>query len=129
MNSVIVETFQKIFEAIPLKEPRYGPIFRGWIENSSFGYKIYLRITNRHINGKQVKSIDIANVEVEESKQNQGVFSSILFACEEEAKRRKCFVFIESILNPIFMLSLKKKGYAPVENLENCLYKDFINVS
>lgn len=128
MNSYVAKAFQKILEAIPLKEPQYGPIFRGWIESKEFGYQIYLRITNRHINGEQVKSIDIANVEVEESRQNQGVFSAILFACEEEAKRRKCFVFVESILNPILMQSLKNKGYASVENLENCLYKDFVNV-
>jgi len=127
MNNQVFSGIKNILESVPIKTPKFGPILRGWFENESLGYKLYLRITLRYINGKKRTSIDIASIDVSPDKQRKGVFSSILKACEVDATRRNCCVYVESILNPIIMDKLKGLGYNEVEGLPQCLFKDFSN--
>lgn len=128
MNNQVYESIEKVFKAIPTEPPKFGPVFRGWIENDSLGYKLYLRITKRLLAGKYRTSVDFASVEVSPEKQRNGVFSALILACEHEADRRKGCVFVESILNTIIMEKLLKEGYSEVEGLPNCLFKDLSNV-
>lgn len=127
MNEQVYKTVKTLFEAIPMSAPKAGPIFRGWLENEKLGYKVYLRITHRYLGGDKRLSVEIGSVEVQPEFEGKGVFSSILKACEDEAVRRNCCAYVESILNPIILNKLKREGYIQVEGLPDCRFKDFAN--
>lgn len=126
-NQIIQDRFEGLFKALPQQKPRFGPVFRGWLENEKDGYKVYLRITTRHINGQRRESIDLATIEVLPEFQRRGIFSAILAACESEAKRRGAVVFVESVLNDIVVDKLLKEGYSKVEALPDCFWKEVNN--
>lgn len=124
-NQIIQDRFEALFKALPREKPRFGPVFRGWFENDKNGYKVYMRITRRFINGQQRDSVDLASIEVLPEFQRRGIFSAILAACENEAYSRGAVVFVESVLNKIVIDKLLKEGYCEVADLPNCFWKEF----
>jgi GNAT superfamily N-acetyltransferase len=123
-NQLIQDRFEAIFQALPKEKPKFGPIFRGWLENEKEGYKVYIRITNRFINSQLRECVDLSNIEVLPEFQNTGIFSSILSACENEAKNRNAVVFVESVLNDIVANKLIKEGYNKADVTPDCYWKD-----
>jgi ribosomal protein S18 acetylase RimI-like enzyme len=128
-NQAIQDRFETLFKALPREKPRFGPVFRGWLENYKDGYKVYLRITRRYINGQQRDSVDLANIEVLPEFQRRGIFSAILAACENEAQSRDAVVFVESVLNKIVVDKLVKEGYHELTDLPNCFWKEANSVT
>lgn len=128
-NQIIQDRFETLFKALPGEKPRFGPVFRGWLENDKDGYKVYLRITRRHINGQQRDSIDLATIEVLPEFQRRGIFSAILAACENEARSRGAVVFVESVLSKIVVDKLLREGYHEVADLPNCFWKEVNSAS
>lgn len=128
-NKTIQDRFETLLKATPREKPRFGPVFRGWLENDKDGYKVYLRITRRYINGQQRDSVDLATIEVLPEFQRKGIFSAILAACENEARSRGAVVFVESVLSKIVVDKLLKEGYHKVVDLPNCFWKEVNSAS
>ena len=127
-NQAIQDQFETLFKALPREKPKFGPVFRGWFENEKDGYRVYLRITRRYINGQQRDSVDLATIEVLPEFQRRGIFSAILAACENEAHSRGAIVFVESVLNKVVVDKLFKEGYNEAANLPNCFWKEMNSV-
>lgn len=83
-----------------------------WLEDDDM--KVYVR-KGRHILGtgqNAVITLDIATVEVNEGKQNQGIWTNFLYHAHEMNPWDA--TYIENILNPILSVSLVKNGWIPV---------------
>lgn len=79
----------------------------------------YIRITKRHIEGKKVDTIDIANVTViDENKHGTGIFKSFLKTVESLSIKNNKTVFVESVLSPFLIRKLPEYGYSKVQNSE-----------
>lgn len=128
-NQPIQDRFEALFKALPREKPKFGPVFRGWFENDEDGYKVYLRITKRHINGQRRDSVDLATIEVLPEFQGKGIFSAILAACENEARSRGAVVFVESVLSNIVVDKLLKEGYHELIDSPNCFWKEVNSAS
>ncbi len=75
----------------------------------------YVRQTIRRYNAKDVNTLEIGNVTVEEEKQRQGEFSRFLEAFIELAKERKRAVLVECVHNPHLAKYLLRKGFDAID--------------
>jgi len=73
--------------------------------------KVFVRVTQRAINGALRPTIDVATIEIDEEHQNTGVFKQVLFAVEQVAQQHNRCVFVENVLNEILVAPLQKYGY------------------
>jgi len=82
-----------------------------WIKDDSMS--VYVRKGTRYLNKHLSKTLDIASVEVEENKRNQGVWTEFL----KEAHKINPYqaTFIENVLNPVLEKSLVKNGWKVVD--------------
>ena len=76
----------------------------------------YVRVTKRYIEGEMVKTLEIANVSVDEDLQGRGIFKKFLQIIETLAKKYERMVYIESVLNDILINKLPSYGYTQLEN-------------
>lgn len=93
----------------------------GWFFNSE-EQEVYLRANaKRSIDGKLVTFVDIANIKTEEQNQKKGAFTKFLDFLES----LKVNIYIESILNPVLIPFLIKRGFKKDERegYNNCYYK------
>jgi hypothetical protein len=94
-----------------------------WFYFKEYHLNIYIRITNRYINGKFVNIIDLSTIEIEESFRNKGYFTKFLIYVELIATEYNRLIYVESILNSILMDFLLNRGYL-VANMDTySLYK------
>lgn len=83
-----------------------------WIEHPNI--RIYVRKAVRHLPGipHVLNVLDIANVSVIEEMQRKGTFKDWLTEAEEVAVQYEMgAIYIESVLNPILLEFLGKRGY------------------
>ena len=80
-----------------------------WISERNI--KVYVRKSMRYIPWTLVPCLDLANVEVTESKRGQGIFTAFLSKFETEAAKLKRIVYVESILEPRLEKFLLARGY------------------
>lgn len=73
--------------------------------------KVFVRVTQRAINGALRPTIDLATIEIDEEHQNTGVFKQVLSAVEQVAQQHNRCVFVENVLNEILLAPLQKYGY------------------
>jgi len=72
---------------------------------------IYIRLSYRAVDGKLIRALDFANIQIKDNWQNKGVFTAIRKKYEPEYN-----IFIESIMNELFYASLLKDGYTVMQN-------------
>lgn len=86
--------------------------------------EVYVRRSNRVIDGNLVSCLDIASVEVRENRRGQGLFKAFLHRFEVEAAKMNRRVFVESILEPRLLQFLLKQNYILIPNsIPPCVYK------
>ena len=86
-----------------------------WISENHI--TIYVRKSNRLIEGKMTECLDLATVEVDEDERGKGIFTTFLHRFEQEAKKLNRVVFVENIMNPCLESYLvKKQGYTLIPN-------------
>lgn len=98
---------------------------REWFSFDDFKLKVYLRITDRYLDGEPKSTIEIATVEVDREYQSQGYFTLFLNEIEKLAEKYERFVYIESIQRGNFLNFLKKRGYKPMTLDRRSLAKEF----
>lgn len=121
------ESLTKQLEALFSKPTGYGFNIRTWLEFEKIELKVYLRITQRHIEGKIENTLDLSSVEVGEDYQKKGYFSVLLDVFEQVANNQRRYVYVESVLNPVLEAKLLKSGYTRLPELPDCFYKGFKN--
>ncbi|MGF6465264.1 N-acetylglutamate synthase-like GNAT family acetyltransferase [Paraburkholderia youngii] len=78
---------------------------------------MYLRQSTLVLEGESRCGLEIANVGVREQYRRQGVLSSAICIVEEAAARMGLgFVFVESILNPVLVPALERRGFTIVRH-------------
>jgi hypothetical protein len=86
--------------------------------------QVYVRRSNRHIDGNLVSCLDIASVEVNEDRRGQGMFKAFLNRFEKAAALMNREVFVESILEPRLLQFLLKRNYTLIPNsIPPCVHK------
>lgn len=93
-----------------------------WIRERDI--KVYVRRSNRIIDGNLVSCLDIASVEINERRRGQGIFKAFLNRVEKAAASMNREVFVESILEPRLLQFLLKRDYTLVPNsIPPCVHK------
>ena len=83
-----------------------------WLDDNQL--KVYVRITERYLDGERLPSIDIANVEVVRELRGNGIFAGVLADIEQIAQDTGRIVYVESILEPRLERFLQQRGYEEV---------------
>lgn len=95
-----------------------------WIKLPDFYMVIYVRVSKRVIEGKQVITLDLANFEIQEDHQRKGLFTEFLEQTEKYAKNANMCVFIECVHNEHLRAFLTRKGYKDDGVIDNfCFYR------
>lgn len=81
--------------------------------------KIYVRQSKRFYNGKLIDCFDIASIEIDEEYRGRGFFKLFLNKFIETYPNKN--IFVESILNPKFLVYLKNYGFIEHNGVENNL--------
>jgi hypothetical protein len=81
----------------------------------------YVRITKRYKDGEFVQTMEIANVQVENTR--QGTFTKWLQAWEKVAREFGRVVRIESVHNEHLRAFLERRGYIPDPNDPDSFYQ------
>jgi GNAT superfamily N-acetyltransferase len=79
-----------------------------WISGDKMS--VYVRNARHALGGALVHCFDIANIKVDEGWQNTGIFTQWLDYVESSVKGVDA-IYVESILNPILVPFLEKRGY------------------
>ena len=79
---------------------------------------VYVRKSKRYINSQMFPFLDIGTVTVDAKHRHRGIFTAFLDRFENEARKLKRGVYIESILNPRLYQFLLKIGYIPVPGID-----------
>jgi hypothetical protein len=94
--------------------------FNHWFEMQSM--QVYLRMSQRSLEGKIRPTLDIANIEVRELYQGQGIFSEFLMGMELLAGKYGKAIYVENVGNPILQRFLIKRGYIQQGDMLPCFY-------
>lgn len=97
---------------------------RAWL-NFDFG-EVYVRnALRRSPDAKFVRTLDIANINVEQSQQGQGKFTQWLAEVEKIASERNIPLFIENVGHPRFQNFFLKRGYVlHTHTQDSCFWKN-----
>jgi GNAT superfamily N-acetyltransferase len=86
--------------------------------------RVYVRRGTHMIERQVTLCLDIANIEVEEECQGQGLFTAWLAYAEQMAELRGLkAVFVENIMNKRLIPFLFRRGYSEQEGDRSCMYK------
>lgn len=100
---------------------------RDWIRIDEFHVLIYIRLTDRMLDGKITKTIDLANIEVDFRYQSQGFFTAFLDEVEKMAQEFSRAIYVESILRQFLFDFLIKRGYRVMSPDERSVAKVYPN--
>lgn len=87
-----------------------------WLETDTI--RVYVRHSERFLNGTLVKTIDIANVIVNVEYQSTGIFRDFILYCESLGN-----VYVEQVLSKNLETMLIKHGYTQHETNKESWYK------
>jgi len=95
---------------VTFEELLHGKFGRGYIYED--GLSVYMRITRRILIGPGLRpTIDIANINLQENRRGQGVFTAWLERIEARAGELGRAVFVENLHNKKLYAFLKRRGY------------------
>lgn len=104
-----------------LEEFLAGSARNAWIAEP--GIKIYVR-KGWHCIADDIRTcLDVANVEVHEKLQRQGIFNAWLMKAEVLATGRFDYVYVENVLNPHLDDYLSRRGYDLLDSALHCYAK------
>lgn len=89
-----------------------------WLEDSIM--KVYVRKSTRFIDDEKLIALDIATVEVDQKYQGKGIFSKFLDYVQNSNPWD--VVYVESVLNPIVLKMLEKRGYTQMKHIPGSYY-------
>ena len=93
-----------------------------WLESKDL--RVYVRKSRRLLNTYALHDcLDIATLEITESKQRKGLGSGFIRQAPELNPYE--YTYLENVLNPGFLKHLTNAGWFPVntESLDTCLYR------
>jgi GNAT superfamily N-acetyltransferase len=108
---------------LPFRDELLRTVIGGWLSapdilfrNKYFVFReleLYLRRRQTRLKflGRDVRSIDIARIDVDERFQGQGLFTRILREMLALGQEHNRIVTIESVLNDEFLRSLERRGF------------------
>lgn len=91
-----------------------------WVHSKDIS--VYLRKSQRVVNGKMLSALDIASIDVEKESQGKGIFTAFLV----EAESLGVPIFIENVLTRKFSEFFRKRGYTEIgsnDGLAPCFFK------
>lgn len=110
-----IQAFKKAFQAFMKSGQR-----NQWLETHTI--KIYMRKATHAIGGQVVKTLDIANIHIDETERGQGVGTMLIDWLHQQNPFP--VTFVESIQNPRLYTHLKARGWLDVNDTEPpCVYK------
>jgi GNAT superfamily N-acetyltransferase len=84
--------------------------------------KVYVRLTARFMGATAGRTLDIADVEVNDSHKGQGVFRKFLDHAERVAGQQGLSLFVQSIVSPLLKDALQRRGYEFSQGFEDCAW-------
>jgi GNAT superfamily N-acetyltransferase len=84
--------------------------------------KVYVRLTTRFMGSTAGRTLDIGDVEVNDSHKGQGVFRQFLDHAEKVSNQHGRSVFVQSIVNPLLKAALQRRGYEFSQGFEDCAW-------
>ncbi|WP_274644619.1 hypothetical protein [Pseudomonas serbica] len=84
--------------------------------------KVYVRLTTRFMGSTVGRTLDIADVEVDDRHKGQGVFRQFLNHAERVSSQHGLSLFVQSIISPLLKDALKRRGYEFTEGFEDCAW-------
>lgn len=73
--------------------------------------RVYVRLTTRRMGEAIGRTLDLADIEVDDDYRGQGIFRRFLDHAEKLACRQGMSVYVESILNPWVIEALQRRDY------------------
>lgn len=100
---------KEIANALPPPTPNGFDVFRRWFDLPSV--EVYVRINQRYICGRTVRTLELSNVEVHEDARGQGRFSRLLDGLALLAYERGEVLLVENVMNDIVRGALLRRGF------------------
>ena len=96
-----------------------------WLRIDKHYLNVYVRITERCLNGIMHRTLDVATVEVDRRHQCQGHFTNFLTEIEKLAEEYRRVVYVESICRDFLFDFLDRRGYKVMTPDTRSLAKSF----
>jgi GNAT superfamily N-acetyltransferase len=109
MDLMIAELLGEISFELPPPNINGVGAFRRWFNGCDM--HVYIRVGQRIIGGRFVRTLELSNVTVDEGSRGQGRFSYLLDGLTALARMRGETLFVESVLNEIVRGALVRRGF------------------
>lgn len=101
---------KEIADALPPPNANIpGNVFRRWFNLPRV--EIYVRVNQRHIGGRIVRTLELSNVEVDEHARGKGQFSRLLDGMAMLARQRGEVLLVENVISDIVRGALLRRGF------------------
>lgn len=96
--------------------------YRTWLRDSDdkggSNIEVYIRRTSRYINDRLYETFEIANVNVRENKQGQGIFTQFLVDVIELCKNKRVIdvIYIENVSSESFKQFFRRQQFISYKN-------------
>lgn len=110
-----------ISEFLAVQSNSHGP-HREWVRIKRLHLEVYLRLCTRYINDSLVRTIDVANISVDEGQRKKGNAKKLYAEIEQAADQRGLVVYVENSLHDYMQRRHLRSGYKTC-NIENCFYR------
>lgn len=97
----------KFFEQSPVR------LRNTWVHTPQ--YSIYVRHALHYVNRETRNTFDIATISIDDAHQNMGYATAIIKHVESLARKRRRYVFVESVISSILEAHLLKNGYTAIQ--------------
>lgn len=86
-----------------------GNVYRRWFD---FNYlEVYVRVNQRVIDGQIVRTLELSNIEVQESMRGQHRFSRLLDGMMTLARQRGEVLLVENVISDIVRGAVLRRGF------------------
>jgi hypothetical protein len=98
-----------IADALPPPNADRPGVFRRWFDYAYI--EVYIRVNQRIIDGQLVRTLELSNVEVQESMRGQHRFSRLLDGMMALARQRGESLLVENVINDIVRGAVLRRGF------------------
>lgn len=100
---------KEIADALPPPTAHAFDVFRRWFNLPRI--EVYIRINQRTIGGKIVRTLELSSVEVEEHARGKGQFSRLLDGMIKLSSQRGEVLIVENVISDIVRGALLRRGF------------------